>query len=142
MTQYAGANWIKKSWPEIKMSPLGEAVADLLGDLCLGIYHLDYGQLHKTDWSNKNYIRFILGWKCLSTYDYNDLTVLVVLAHDRCIRVQISPYTFHHLELVFHQRQREGNYAYRHPTIEAQIELIRAHYSNDEVAIRAEEESQ
>jgi len=44
MSQYAGANWIKQSLKK-EMSPLGVNVADLLGDVFAGIYHLDQSAL-------------------------------------------------------------------------------------------------
>jgi hypothetical protein len=37
---YAGAGWVKAMTGQT-MSPFGENVADLLGDLFLGIYHIE-----------------------------------------------------------------------------------------------------
>lgn len=126
--KYAGSDWIKSNF-KVEMSPLGEAVANLLGDLFYGIYHLDSTALKKVDWANDHHIIFILGWKSLATTDFDELTRLVILCHDRCIRCEISPRAFHHLELIFHQRQREGNGWQRHPTIEAAIENARKAYA-------------
>lgn len=106
--KYAGSDWIKSNF-KVELSSLGEAVADLLGDLFYGIYHLDSTALKKVDWANDHHIIFILGWKSLATTDFDELTRLVILCHDRCIRCEISPRAFHYLELIFHQRQREGN---------------------------------
>lgn len=100
------------------MSPLGERVADLLGELFQGIYHIDSKALHKVDWSNPYWIRLSLGWKSLSTFDFVGLTYLVFLAHWMCIRVEVSPCNFHHLEIMFHPRKRNGDYSERHPTID------------------------
>jgi len=41
---YAGASWIKSSLKK-EMSPLGEAVANLLGRVSRGIYHLKTSSL-------------------------------------------------------------------------------------------------
>ena len=129
MSAYSGADWIKESlmW-EGEMSPLGEAVANFLGDLFRGIYHLDLKALRRVDWANNHHILFTLGWRCLSTVDFDELTVLVVLAHDRAIRVQIDAATHHYLRLMFHQRTRGNNSMEQCPTLEDHIARIRDHY--------------
>jgi hypothetical protein len=122
MSAYSGADWIKKSmmYPK-EMSELGKNVADLLGELFYGIYHLGSNQLRKVDWSNKHYIEFILGWKTLSTFDFDELTRLVFLAHHMAIRVEISPHAFNFIMLRFHQRQRNSDFALRHPTLDKAV---------------------
>jgi len=110
------------------MSPLGMAVADLLGDVFSGIYHLDDGKLKKVDWGDPYVISVQLHWQSLSTFDSNHLTKLVVLCHDRCLRLAISAITVRTLELMFHQRQREGDIMRRMPTIEEHIGMIRKYY--------------
>ena len=47
--RYAGAAWIRSALGR-ELSPLGAAVADLLGDVFAGIYHLDNADLRKVDW--------------------------------------------------------------------------------------------
>lgn len=127
MSQYAGANWIERNF-KCEMSPLGIAVADFLGDVFQGIYHLDSKALSRVEWDNNHHITFSLGWRALSTVDYNELTVMVILAHDRALRLQIEASTHKYLRLMFHQRKREGGYAERCPTLEEHIELIRSHF--------------
>jgi hypothetical protein len=127
MPKYAGSDWIKSAL-KVKMSPLGEAVADLLGDLFFGIYHLDTKALRRVDWANDNHIVFSLGWHSLSTCDFDELTRLVILCHDRAIRCSVAASTHKYLELMFHQRQRDGGYSERHPTIEQAIEETRKAY--------------
>ena len=125
MSQYAGADWIKSAF-EVELSPLGRNVADLLGDVFFGIYHLDHKALRRVDWGNDHHICFSLGWHQLSTFDTDELTRLVVLCHDRMIRCSIEARTHKHLGLIFHQRQnRNGDFYERHPTIEHAIEKIR-----------------
>lgn len=58
----------------------------------------------------------------MSTYDFNQLTKLVLMAHDKCIRVEIIPCSPRHLKIAIWQRQREGSMSQRHPTIETAIE--------------------
>lgn len=69
-----------------------------------------------------------IGLRCLSlaTFDFNHLTRLVVMAHDRCIRVEIVPTGFGTIGINLHRRhKREGSIFEKHPTIEEHIALIR-----------------
>lgn len=67
----------------------------------------------------------------LATWDYNGLTHLVVLAHDRCIRVGIGPCNHRMLRITLHKRhERNGVNWKRHPEIEDAIALIRSRYSS------------
>jgi hypothetical protein len=61
----------------------------------------------------------------LSTWDYDHLTRAVIMAHDRCIRLDVQPCTPKLLRLVLHKRQREGGVSERHPTIEEAITRVR-----------------
>lgn len=61
----------------------------------------------------------------LATFDYNDLTRLVLMAHDKCIRVSVSPLNKSVLQIAIWKRQREGPMAERHPTLEQAIEKFR-----------------
>jgi hypothetical protein len=62
----------------------------------------------------------------LSTFDLNDLTRLVFLAHDKCIRVDVSQGGPNRLRLAVWKRKREGSLYERHPTIEQALEKWRA----------------
>lgn len=127
---YSGADWLARSleaWKKPAASPLGNAVADLLGDVVRGIYHIDERALHRVEWDDAYCIEITMPddggrW---ATWDFDLLTGLVVLAHERCIRVSIGAATFHYLKLYFHQRSREGGIAERHPTIEEAVERWR-----------------
>lgn len=61
----------------------------------------------------------------LATYDYNDLTRLVLMAHDKCIRVSINPISKTAVGIAIWKRQREGSMSERHPTLEHAIEKFR-----------------
>jgi hypothetical protein len=97
------------------MSELGKEVADLIGDLVSGIYH--YGEWLTTDWSHERCIT--LRWnKTMSTFDDSLLSRLVFLAHDRAIRVELSPKSQKNVELMFHRRSHDATEFYaRHPTL-------------------------
>lgn len=53
----------------------------------------------------------------LATFDGDALTRLVVLAHDYCVRLEVSPASSRHLRLYLHARYREGSIWKRHPNI-------------------------
>ncbi len=57
----------------------------------------------------------------LSTYDYDQLTRLV-LAHDKLIRVEVSPSSPRHLKIAIWQREKEGSMSRRHPNLQTAIE--------------------
>ena len=124
---YAGAKWIERSLQK-PTSKLGRDVADLLGDVFKGIYHLPSSALKKVDWEDEYCLQFTY-YGFLSTVDFNKLTALVVLAHDRMIRISICGVGPGYMRLMFHQRnKRTGSMSERYPTIEDHIKLIREHY--------------
>lgn len=134
---YSGADWIYHSLATGEMSPLGIAVADLLGDVWLGIYHMNTTSLSKVDWANPYCVEVTLPRSgSLCTVDGNKLTILVVLAHDRMIRVGLEGVGPGYIRAQFHQRSsRDGRLMERYPTLEDHADLIRRHFSRpaDEV---------
>ncbi len=63
------------------------------------------------------------GWKMnhygdLSTHDFDFLTRLVFLAHDKCIRVSIIQGGPRCVGITVHKRERSGGITLNHPTIE------------------------
>jgi len=50
--KYAGADWLIKSYPDLNPSPLGLKVADILGMVWNGLYHLDSRIIKKTNWED------------------------------------------------------------------------------------------
>lgn len=122
---YSGSDHLTKE----TLSPLGKDVADLLGDLYLGIYHIPERTLEKVNWGNNQYISIVVRDDDFSTYDFDRLTRLVVLCHDRCLRCEIHGRGFNYLELMFHRRKRDGKELWeRHPTIEDAVERCRKAY--------------
>jgi hypothetical protein len=61
----------------------------------------------------------------LATYDFSQLTKLVLMSHDRCIRASIEPLNMGTLKIAIWKRNREGGMDSRHPTIEQAIESFR-----------------
>lgn len=126
--KHSGSAWLCQCHIT-NISPLGEQVADLLGDLFVGLYHLDGAK--KVDWANDHHIEIRAAYKEWGSFDSNLLTKLVFLAHDRCLRVSINPRSAHALTLLFHQRQREGGTWERHPTIDQALAMHREYYPAD-----------
>ncbi len=116
---YAGADWVERTF-KVKCSDLGRKVADLLGEVFKGIYHLDDRSLRKVLWNDIWNIRVVVS-NSLSTYDSSELTHLVILCHDLCVRLEIAGRAPGFLELSFGHRTREGSSIESHPTIEWQI---------------------
>ena len=133
--KYPGAEWIQAhAWGK-NISPLGSNVADLLGDVFGGIYHLEKRLLEKVDWANTIWIEVrIIGE--LSTFDNPRLTWLVVLAHDRMLRMSIDGHCNGQLRLMFHQRARTGDVSRRMPTIEDHLASIRKFHPAPETAVQ------
>jgi hypothetical protein len=139
MIENSAITWLKNAGKTL--SPLGEKVAIILGDVYHGIYHIDDEVRHKrTDWSDPYSIEIVI-FSGLSTFDSDNLTRLVILCHDHCVRLNISAKAHNYLSLLFSARAgRDGNMSKRHPTIEQAIALHRPdaesinefHYSNEE----------
>lgn len=61
----------------------------------------------------------------MATWDFDRLTRLVVLGHDRNIRVGISPFGMKAYVITLHKRQATTDLMTGHPTIEQAIERVR-----------------
>ena len=137
--KYAGADWLKSNMKFLKpdmttVSELGCKVADLLGELYAGIYHLDNKTIEKVEWNNKSYIQVTIGWKDWSTFDFDILTRLVFLAHHMAIRVDLTPVKYQYMRLLFHQRNRSGDIFHRHPTLDEAVASFKATVNLSEYA--------
>lgn len=127
-TKFAGADWLKSCGKEL--SPLGVEVADVLGQVFRGIYHIDSEVLHeRCKWGDESRIEIVMPDSAnggLSTYDFNNLTALVFLCHDRCIRLTIEGASPNRLRLLFHKREgRAGSIYERHPTLDEAVRDLR-----------------
>lgn len=126
--KYAGADHQEWRWQRdgITPSPFGRQVADILGQVWRGIYHMDDRAIERADWANKHSIRVNI-YGSLDTYDFDYLTRLVILCHDHCIRLEIIPSGPRGLGLCFSARTcRRGSVSRRHPTMETAIANCRA----------------
>lgn len=69
----------------------------------------------------------------LATFDFSQLTRLVFLAHDACIRVSIMNSGPQMVKIALHKRNsREGSMCERHPAIEQALTKWRKYYDERE----------
>lgn len=135
-----------KYWCKGEPSESGLRVALLL-ESWQGLHHMDTDQMKKVDWTNQRYqvinlSKFFTPGGGLASADFNDLTTLVFLCHDHCIRVQIHPCNHQFLELSFHPRNsRDGGMSQRHPTIEMAVAQWREKHANIFVQAQVESET-
>lgn len=123
MTKYSGSEWLIREKPNIQISPLGLKVADLLGQVFRGLYHIA-DAVRRTDWTQSGYIKLTIR-RSLSTFDSSDLTELVVLAHDMNIRIEISGRSKGMLELSFMDAADMTRLIAKQPNMESQMARIR-----------------
>ena len=85
-------------------------------------------EIKKINWHG-NFCIYMKIRQSLSTFDWNDLTELVILCHDQAIRFTVQPCNIRFIALFFHQRRREGGFTERHPTIEEAVQHCRERWN-------------
>ena len=71
----------------------------------------------------------------LATYDFDALTRLVILAHDRCYRLALSQSAPRRIRIeIWRRRGRNGDFTQRHATIEEAIASVRRYHPLPEIA--------
>lgn len=110
-----------KSMPWSDMSAEQKECYEMLCDLALGEHHL-----HGIVRAYGRGIHINSRFNGLATFDFDGLTRLVLLAHDRCIRAEIAPSGPGMIGITLFKRpKRTGSGFERHPTIEEAIEMFR-----------------
>ena len=121
------ADWVEDAY-KLQLNEFQRKAVRLL---CCGMRSgpYDLGKTFETaEWGGDHYVRFIVNaWGGrLCTVDGDGLTRLVIGAHEEMIRIDVSPHSFHCLEILMHRRlTREGCLSKRHPTIEQAVENYR-----------------
>jgi hypothetical protein len=103
------------------LSDFQKRVVDILGIVGCGIYNAPINH-DKIDWDWGGGVSVIWGRE-MATWDFNQLTTLVLLAHAARIRVQIEGLSKGYLRVSFWQRQAEGEISRRHPSM---AEVVKA----------------
>ena len=103
---YAGADWLERQFQYVPgqraLSPLGRTVADLLGEVFRGLYHLENSALFakRTKWDHEKCITVTIGRE-LANHDSPELTWLVLLSHAYGVRLAIKAAAPRYLRLQF-----------------------------------------
>lgn len=130
--KHRGADWVA-AYYGVTPSKLGTAVANLLGHVYQGIYHLNTTSLGKVDWGCPHRVSVVIpdGGGYVSTVDYDVMTKLVVMCHDYMMRMEVTAAAPGWLRLNFTRRfhrNYEGAMNDYCPTIESHVGLIRKGY--------------
>jgi hypothetical protein len=96
--RYSGAEWMRRSG--FKLSPLGEVVAEIVGYVWRGIYHLSIRDLEASDFADQRFVQVRVP-DGLSTWDSPQLAELVALCYQNGLRMEIRPRGRRHLMLGF-----------------------------------------
>ena len=133
--KYSGFDWIEKNdrlggdvLQGEHPSMLGVKFGDFLGDLFLGIYHLDIKWLRRVEWHNPHHVWVTIGQKSWATYDSNLLTRAVVLSHHYLLRIELRPAKKGYLHLWAWERNEFGSISERMPNIHKHVKEIENHY--------------
>jgi hypothetical protein len=133
--EMTGSEWVRIN--RIEMSPFGERVADMLDDVFSGIYHIS-NEVRKTDFTGERFIAMtIFESGCFATYDSDYLTRLVLLAHERNIRVCIRAATHAYLKIEFMLVDRNGFFADRHPSLQESLYKLGIFKATQTVTVHA-----
>lgn len=109
-----------------QLTPEERAAVDLLGfGLKCGIYDVPV-RWDRVEWGGRYAVFTLYAGGGLGSHDFDHLTRLVVAAHDRCLRVVISPCAPKYLRIFVGARDRlDASISRGHPTLEAAIAKIR-----------------
>lgn len=90
-TQYAGADWLRENLGKdaAPPSPLGACVANILGHVYRGLYHLPNRSIDRAEWHNASVVIVTVGHE-LATIDAPELLEVVVLAQACGVRLAIK----------------------------------------------------
>lgn len=119
----------KRTWVESRLNHeltefQRDAVELLSQAFNTGIYNLATNW-EKVDWNWGDGVRFKIR-RSMATYDFDHLTRLVILAHDMCIRVELTALAPNVMGIAMWRRnKRDGSMYERHPTMEQAIEKVR-----------------
>lgn len=112
-----------------ELTPFQRQVFTILGIAGAGIYNAPIAW-EAIKWSTAD--RIFIPWNAvaqsLSTFDTNNLTELVFLCHDACIRLNIYPHGPSYFLLVFSKRAaKRDEYSFHdsHPTLEEAVRRYR-----------------
>ena len=69
----------------------------ILSEVFGGLHHLEQSQLRHFDWFSDYFNEYLIGGS-LATFDGQALTLLVIIAHDMAVRLEIQPQSLHDID--------------------------------------------
>lgn len=110
-------------------SEVGRKAFRVLDSVYRGIYHLPYSLVRRIDFTDAICVEVCVPGS-MSTYDFDELTRLVIAAHEERVRVTIGPASPKYIRLMFHNRTKSyhdlsARMWERHPTIEEAVSIYR-----------------
>lgn len=110
------------------------SAANLIADVFGGFHHLRLRRKGRRWWIFEPAGTGVIyrDLRSMSTFDAPKLTHLVILAHERCVRVEIAA-RMNYLEIMAHQRKgREGRYYERHWTLDDAVKALSPQRTNEQ----------
>lgn len=115
------ADWLGKELTDFQRTAV-EVVVEAMNT---GPWNLPI-RWERVDWACGSGVRFCMRSSGLSTFDFDHLTRFVLVAHERCVRVDLAPASRGYFYIYVHPRDREAAaWHERHPTIEQAIAKYR-----------------
>jgi hypothetical protein len=117
------AGWVRAA-KKRELTPFQARVMNICGIVGGGIYNAPIAW-ETVDWSYGGRGVSLIWKSSMATFDFPQLTWLVLLCHDARIRVEISSAAPRMLRLSFWQRADTGSVSQRHPSIEDALADVR-----------------
>jgi len=124
--------WIEQKY-KLKVSKFMQEVLDILDCVYSGLHHTNYyDQWKRNQYCETRSAEYVDRANELSTYDFNRLTKLVVLGHDKGIRISVTSDKKKGLVILFHNRMgnQSDNFPInkKHPKLIDAIKQVRGLY--------------
>lgn len=126
-SRYAGGDWAERQGLRC-ITLRGKAIADIMGEVFRGIYHMDPNDLEASDFDAGivRVNRSIATWDFdFATWDFDHLLTLVVLATDEGFRLEICPRSNSTMTIRFHLHPRGDNPMEELPLFDDMVASIR-----------------
>ena len=95
----------------VALPPFEVRAEAALAHVYQGIHHVP-GKIKKL----RGYWEVVI-WGSISTHDFDQLTRMVIAAHEHCVRIELQPCNCQHIRLLIHPRQQTGGICERHPSL-------------------------
>lgn len=106
------------------LAPFSVRAERVLAKVFHGLHHCP--KIHKDEMLNGFEMWEVNKYGEMATFDFDELTRLVIAAHDECIRAAVAPSGPGMVKIRLWPRYgREGRFSERHPTMEKAIETLR-----------------